>query len=108
MLGLLMAEAMLVPEARAACRSARARRSQTSAAAVGGGFDIVGLSFSIAYPARQAIDSLLELRALPGGNRIWAGGGAVRDKQKRLPGIRVVGDLADTLAALQEWRKASA
>ena len=28
---------------------------------MGGGFDIVGLSFSIAYPARQAIEGLLEL-----------------------------------------------
>ena len=105
-LGLLMAEAMLVPEG-ASCLSLGTRTplADIRSAAVGGGFDIVGLSFSIAYPARQAIEGLLELRSLlPEGIELWAGGAAVRDKQKRLPGIRVVGDLEDTMAALQEWR----
>jgi DNA-binding transcriptional MerR regulator/methylmalonyl-CoA mutase cobalamin-binding subunit len=105
-LGLLMAEAMLVPEG-AACLSLGTRTplADIRSAAVGGGFDIVGLSFSIAYPARQAIDGLLELRALmPDEITIWAGGAAVRDKQKRLPGIEVVGGLDETLAALQAWR----
>ena len=65
----------------------------------------IRLSFSVAYPARQAIDGLLELRALlPDSIAIWAGGAAVRDKHKRLPGIRVVGGLDDTLAALRDWR----
>ncbi len=109
-LGLLMAEAMLVPEG-ASCVSLGTRTplADIRSAAVGGGFDVVGLSFSIAYPARQAIDDLLELRAmLPPEVAIWAGGAAVRDKQKRLPGIRVVGGLDDTLAALAEWRAARA
>ncbi|HRP22987.1 MAG TPA: MerR family transcriptional regulator [Thauera sp.] len=109
-LGLLMAEAMLVPEG-ASCLSLGTRTplADIRTAAVAGGFDIVGLSFSIAYPARQAIDGLLELRAsLPPAVAIWAGGAAVRDKHKRLPGIRVVGDLDDTLAALREWRAAHA
>jgi hypothetical protein len=76
---------------------------------VSGGFDIVGLSFSIAYPARQAIEGLLELRALlPEEIALWAGGAAVRDKQKRLPGIHVVGDLEDTMAALLQWRRTHA
>ena len=105
-LGLLMAEAMLVPEG-VACLSLGTRTplADIRSAALGGGFDIVGLSFSIAYPARQAIDGLLELRALlPDNITIWAGGAAVRDKHKRLPGIRVVGGLDDTLAALRDWR----
>lgn len=109
-LGLLMAEAMLVPEG-ASCLSLGTRTplADIRSAAVGGGFDVVGLSFSIAYPARQAIDDLLELRAmLPPEVAIWAGGAAVRDKQKRLTGIRVVGGLDDTLAALAEWRAARA
>lgn len=107
-LGLLMAEATLVPEG-AACVSLGTRTplADIRSAAIGGGFDIVGLSFSIAYPARQAIDGLLELRAaLPEQISLWAGGAAVRDKQRRLPGIRVIGDLDDTLAALGEWRAA--
>jgi hypothetical protein len=32
----------------------------------------------------------------------------VRDKQKRLPGIHVVGDLEDTMAALLQWRRTHA
>ena len=36
--------------------------------------------------------------------QVWAGGAAVRDKHKRLPGIRVVGGLDDTLGALRDWR----
>jgi len=105
-LGLLMAEAMLVPEG-ASCLSLGTRTplADIRSAAMSGGFDIVGLSFSIAYPARQAIDGLLALREmLPPELDIWAGGAAVRDKQKRLPGIQVVGGLDDTLAALQDWR----
>lgn len=105
-LGLLMAEATLVPEG-ASCLSLGTRTplADIRSAAVGGGFDVVGLSFSIAYPARQAIDGLLELRAmLPEEIGIWAGGAAVRGKQKRLPGVRVVSGLEDTLVALQEWR----
>lgn len=105
-LGLLMAEAMLVPEG-ASCLSLGTRTplADIRSAAMSGGFDIVGLSFSIAYPARQAIDGLLALREmLPPELDLWAGGAAVRDKQKRLPGIQVVGGLDDTLAALQDWR----
>ena len=44
------------------------------------------------------------LALLPDNIAIWAGGAAVRDKHKRLPGIRVVGGLDDTLAALRDWR----
>jgi MerR family transcriptional regulator, light-induced transcriptional regulator len=105
-LGLLMAEAMLVPEG-ASCLSLGTRTplADIRSAAIGGGFDVVGLSFSIAYPARQAIDGLLELRTmLPPEIAIWAGGAGVRDKQKKLPGISVVCGLEETLGALQAWR----
>lgn len=105
-LGLLMVEAMLVPEG-AACLSLGTRTplADIRNAAIGGGFDVVGLSFSSAYPARQAVEGLLELRAmLPPQIALWAGGAAVRDKQKRLPEVRVVTDLDDSLAALQAWR----
>lgn len=73
------------------------------------GIDVVGVSFSAAFPARQAIDRLLELRAmLPAEIAIWAGGAAVRGKHKRLPGVRVVVDLDDARQALAEWRVAHA
>lgn len=107
-LGLLMAEATLVPEG-ANCLSLGTRTplADIQSAAIGGKFDIVGLSFSVAYPARQATEGLVELRnALPAHIEIWAGGAALKDKQRRLPGIRVITDLADTLTALREWRSA--
>lgn len=105
-LGLLMAEAMLVPEGATCLSLGTAMPLQDIVrAAREGGFDIVGLSFSAAYPARQAVDGLLELRAaLPPHIALWAGGEAVRDKQARLPGIEVLGTLGDILAALHRWR----
>ena len=105
-LGLLMVEAMLVPEG-AACVSLGTRTplADIRNAAMAGGFDVVGLSFSSAYPARQAVDDLAELRAnLPAQIALWAGGGAVQGRQKRLAGVRVVENLEDTIVALHEWR----
>ena len=107
-LGLLMAEAMLAPEG-ASCTSLGTRTplADIRNAALMGKFDVVALSFSIAYPPRQAVDDLLELRAgLPADIALWAGGGGVRNRQKRLPGVRVVDSLEDTISALQEWRLA--
>lgn len=107
-LGLLMVEATLVSEGTA-CLSlgARTPMADLGRAAVENAIDVVGVSFSGAFPARQAIDRLLELRAmLPPQIALWAGGAAVRGKQKRLPGVRVVADLDDTRQALAEWRSA--
>ena len=86
---------------------ARTPMADLGRAAVENAIDVVGVSFSGAFPARQAIDRLLELRAmLPPQIALWAGGAAVRGKQKRLPGVRVVADLDDTRQALAEWRSA--
>ncbi|TAH51246.1 MAG: MerR family transcriptional regulator [Betaproteobacteria bacterium] len=107
-LGLLMVEATLVAEG-AHCLSLGTRTPlpDLRSAAVDGGFDVVGLSFSAAYPSRQAIDDLLQLRAmLPASIAMWAGGSAVKGKGKRLPDIRVVDSLADCVTALAEWRVA--
>jgi len=105
-LGLLMVEATLVAEG-ACCLSLGTRTPlpDLRTAAIDGGFDVVGLSFSAAYPSRQAIDDLLQLRTvLPATIAIWAGGQAVKGKEKRLPGIRIVASLADSVDALLEWR----
>jgi DNA-binding transcriptional MerR regulator/methylmalonyl-CoA mutase cobalamin-binding subunit len=109
-LGLLMVEATLVPEG-AHCVSLGAQTPLASirAAAVDGAFDVVGLSFSLSYPLRRALDGLEELRAqLPDGIEIWAGGGGMRERQRRIPGVRVIGSLDEVLLALQEWRSARA
>ncbi|QDF98699.1 MerR family transcriptional regulator [Azoarcus sp. DD4] len=107
-LGLLMVEATLVPEG-IACVSLGTQTplADIPAAAVAGGFDIVGLSFSVAYPARQAVDALRELRAaLPDNIALWAGGGALRDKRRRVPGVEAMATLDEALVAVQGWRAA--
>lgn len=105
-LGLLMVEAMLVPEgAQCVSLGTQTPLADIRSVAVAGNYDVVALSFSAAFPARQAIDGLLELRAaLPGTVAIWAGGCAVRNKQRRLPGIRVIAALPDCVSALRDWR----
>ncbi|PTD96738.1 MerR family transcriptional regulator [Pseudothauera lacus] len=107
-LGLLMAEATLVPEG-AVCVSLGTQTPITDIcnAASSGDFDIVALSCSAAFPARSAIDGLNTLRAaLPAAIELWAGGQAVQGKAARLPGVRVIADLPDALVALAEWRSA--
>lgn len=105
-LGLLMAEATLVPEG-AACVSlgTQTPMSDIRSAAEAGAFDVVALSFSAAYPPRQAVDGLNALRELlPPGIALWAGGAAVQGKGRRLKGVRVISDLDDALTALAQWR----
>lgn len=105
-LGLLMAEAMLVPEG-ACCVSLGIQTPVadiTNAAQVGR-FDIVALSFSGAYPVRQALDGLKQVRQrLPAEIALWAGGAALQGKESRLDDIRVITSLPDALTALAEWR----
>ena len=108
-LGILMVEAMLVPEG-ASCVSLGTQTplADISKAAIEGRFDIVALSFSSAFPLRQAVDGLKLLRQqLPSSIALWAGGAALATKPPALPGIRVVGSLNDAVVALQEWRAAS-
>ncbi|GAA5179357.1 HTH-type transcriptional repressor CarH [Niveibacterium umoris] len=105
-LGLLMAEAMLVSEG-ATCVSLGTQMpiADIDSAARTGGFDVVALSFSAAYPARQAQDGLAELRhRLPGETSIWAGGRALADRPCAIDGVRIITDIRDTLAALEAWR----
>jgi len=107
-LGLLMAEAMLVPEgAHCISLGTQTPLSDIRMAAASGSFDIVALSFSSAYPVRQAVDGLLSLRdRLAGEVGIWAGGAGICGRQRSLPGIRVIAEIDDTLAALRDWHNA--
>jgi len=105
-LGLLMAEAMLVPEG-ACCISLGIQTpvSDITSAAQAGRFDVVALSFSGAYPVRQALDGLKQLRLLlPPTIALWAGGAGLQGKENRLDNIRVITSLPDALTALGEWR----
>ncbi len=105
-LGLLMAEAVLVPEG-ATCISIGVQTplGDIRTAAIAGQFDVVALSFSGAFPVRQAVEGLKQLRGmLPAEIALWAGGAALQGRRAKLEGIRVVGDLQDALVALGEWR----
>lgn len=105
-LGLLMAEAMLVAEgAQCIALGTRTPLADVRLAALASGADVVALSFSAAYPVRQAVEGLNTLRkSLPETAAIWAGGAAVRDRGRQLPGIRIIAGIEDTLEALKEWR----
>jgi DNA-binding transcriptional MerR regulator/methylmalonyl-CoA mutase cobalamin-binding subunit len=104
-LGLLMAEALLVADgAQCVSLGTRTPLSDIRAAVIASAADVVALSFSAAYPARNAFSALNTLRnALPESTAIWAGGGALRDRGRHVPGVRVIGDIGDTLEALREW-----
>jgi DNA-binding transcriptional MerR regulator/methylmalonyl-CoA mutase cobalamin-binding subunit len=105
-LGLLMVEALLVPEG-AQCISLgpqtpldEIRRASLTLHA-----DIVALSFSAAFPLRQATDGLANLRRhMPAGVALWAGGEMTRRIRKTLPGVLLLPDLAASVAALRAWR----
>ena len=105
-LGLLMVEAMMVPEG-AACVSLGPQTpiEDIRRAALAHKTQIVALSFSAAFPLRQAIDGLATLRQqLPAAVTLWAGGEMTRRVRKTMPGIVLIPDLASTINALRSWR----
>ncbi|WP_172203580.1 MerR family transcriptional regulator [Niveibacterium sp. COAC-50] len=109
-LGLLMAEALLVSEG-ASCVSLGTQMpiANIDSAARAGDFDIVALSFSAAFPGRQAVEGLTQLRAaLPDGVALWAGGRAIAGRRDAIPGVSIITDIRETLSALEAWRTANA
>lgn len=107
-LGLLMVEAMLVTEG-ACCLSLGVHMplDEIRQAAEHGPFDVLALSFSAAYPARQAVEGLRSLRQqLPPRLAIWAGGAGLNEVACRLGGIQVFRRLEEIGPALAHWREA--
>jgi MerR family transcriptional regulator, light-induced transcriptional regulator len=102
-LGILMVEALLVPEG-AQCISLGTQTpiNDIRNAAAAHKVQIVALSFSAAFPLRQAGEGLATLRkALPPQVALWAGGEMTRRLRKSLPGVLLVPDLGETVAALK-------
>ncbi len=109
-LGLLMVEALLVPEG-AQCISLGTQTpiEDIRGAALAHKVHIVALSFSAAFPLRQAGEGLAMLRRhLTAPTSLWAGGEMTRRLRKSLPGVRLIGDLAEVGPALKAWRTDSA
>ena len=105
-LGLLLVEALLVPE-RVQCISLGPQTplEDVRRAALAHKAHILALSFSAAFPLRQATDGLASLRRqLPATVQVWAGGEMTRRIRKTLPGIVLIPDLAASVTALRSWR----
>jgi len=105
-LGLLMVEALVVPEgALSISLGPQTPLTDIRRAAVAHKANIVALSFSASFPVRQASDGLAVLRReLPPHVTLWAGGEMTRRVRKTLPGVVLIPDLASTIAALRSWR----
>jgi DNA-binding transcriptional MerR regulator/methylmalonyl-CoA mutase cobalamin-binding subunit len=109
-LGLLMAEALLVADG-AQCLSLGTQTplEDIRRAAVAYRANVVALSFSSAFPVRQAGDGLASLRRqLPAGVALWGGGEMTRRVRKTLAGVLLMPELASMQAALRNWRASSA
>ncbi|MGH8850493.1 MAG: MerR family transcriptional regulator [Casimicrobiaceae bacterium] len=105
-LGLLMVEALLVPDG-AQCISLGTQTpiDDIRSAAVAHKVHIVALSFSAAFPLRQAGEGLAALRRhVAAPIALWAGGEMTRRVRKSLPGVRLIADLAEVGPALKAWR----
>jgi len=105
-LGLLMIEALLALDG-AECIPLGTQMPviEISRAAEAHRADIVALSFSIAFPARQIPPLLQQIRAaIPHDIDIWVGGAGV-SRLPPLPGIKRLYSLAQGVQALDEWRR---
>ncbi|HVF63464.1 MAG TPA: MerR family transcriptional regulator [Casimicrobiaceae bacterium] len=105
-LGLLMVEAMLVPE-NVQCISlgTQVPLEDIRRAVIAHKVHILALSFSGAFTLRQATDGLSTLRRqIPPQLTIWAGGEMTRRIRKTMPGVVLVPDLKSAVNALRSWR----
>jgi len=104
-MGLLMVEAMLSLEG-AQCISLGTQMPlmEIVDAVAAHQVDVVALSFSAAFPARQTRALLEQLRAaLPGPAELWAGGAGVR-KLAGPDGVMCMASLDSAIAAVSRWR----
>ena len=94
-LGLLMVEALLVPEGvQCVSLGPQTPLDDIRRAAVAHGAQILALSFSAAFPLRQATEGLATLRRqLPAQITLWAGGEMTRRVRKTIPGVVLIPDL---------------
>lgn len=104
-LGLLMAEALFALEgAECIPLGTQTPLLEISRAAVAHRADVVALSFSSSFPARQIPALLSQLRAdLPGNIGLWAGGSGVA-RIDNLQDVRLLNGLDAAVAALAGWR----
>lgn len=104
-IGLMMADAELSLEGCCCVRlGAQTPLEEIVTAVTDCRIDIVGLSFSIAFPARKAARFLYDLRAkLSPSIEIWAGGEGI-SRLPRMKGVRIITDLAEIGPNIRAWR----
>jgi MerR family transcriptional regulator, light-induced transcriptional regulator len=104
--GLLMVEALLVPEGvQCISLGTQTPLEDIRRAVAAHKIHILAVSFSGAFPLRQATDGLSSLRRqIPPQVAIWAGGEMTRRIRKTMPGVVLIPDLASTVGALRSWR----
>ncbi|MES2784573.1 MAG: MerR family transcriptional regulator [Pseudomonadota bacterium] len=104
-LGLLMLEAVLALEgAQCICLGTQLPLADIAQASKAHEADVVALSFSAAFAARQVPGLLLQLRsAMPDTVRLWAGGAGVR-KLNVPPGVEVFTTLDEASTAVTDWQ----
>jgi len=104
--GLLMVEALLVPEAvQCISLGVQTPLEDIRRAALAHKAHLVALSFSGAFPVRQASEGLATLRRqLPSTITLWAGGEMTRRVRKTLPGVLLIPDRPAVIGALKSWR----
>lgn len=104
LIGLLMTEAVLAERgARTISIGADIPLSNLALAAISCKAEVVALSFSFAYPAREIVPTLRHLRRLlPSPMQIWAGGGGVAGIRKPPKGVRIFSQLNEAVDALHE------
>lgn len=104
--GLLMVEALFVPEGvQCISLGTQTPLEDIRRAVTAHKVHILAVSFSGAFPLRQATDGLASLRRqVPPQVAIWAGGELTRRIRKTMPGVALVADLGSALGALRSWR----
>lgn len=101
-LGLLMIEAVLAEQgAWTISVGSGIPLNDLKLAAMSYQMDVVVLSFSFAYPARDVVPTLLRLRRLlPIRIQIWAGGAGLMSMRKHPKGVRIFSDFDGAVVAL--------
>jgi MerR family transcriptional regulator, light-induced transcriptional regulator len=96
-LGILMVEALLVLRGiHVVSLGAQTPLHDIAAAAGAHRADIVALSFSAAFPARQLVPVVDQARALlPATTRLWIGGSGSHRYNEKIPGVEHLADFSD-------------
>ena len=105
-IGLLMSEALLASEgAQCVSLGTQTPFEDIRRAVVAYKTQVLAVSFSTAFPLRQAGDAIAALRRdVAAGIGLWAGGAITRRLRRTPAGVRLLPDIADVLPALQAWR----